>query len=133
MVVMQDITTPTVDVLAILPIVVTLGAAVLAVLVDAFAPAPRRMLVNASISALALATALVWSITRISAIGATAVCAENDLATPISTAFAIGMRSEIEKRTSAPARKRSSRDRSSWALRWARSMVAAKPPIALLS
>ncbi len=67
MAVVQDFTAPTVDVLAILPIVVTLGAGVLAVLVDAFAPARRRMVVNATLSAVALAVALGWSITQISA------------------------------------------------------------------
>lgn len=65
MVLSQDFVAPTVDIVAVLPIVLTLGAAVIAVLVDAFAPAGRRMIINASISGVALAVSLGWAITRI--------------------------------------------------------------------
>jgi len=65
MLVVQEFAPPTVDVAAILPIVLTLGAAVLAVLVDAFAPTGRRMIINATLSAVVLAVSFGWAIVRI--------------------------------------------------------------------
>jgi NADH-quinone oxidoreductase subunit N len=66
-IVVQDFVEPTLQIGAVVPIVVTLGAAVVAVLVDAFAPPQRRAVVNLSLAVVALVVALGWTIGQIGA------------------------------------------------------------------
>ncbi len=65
MIAVQDFVAPTIDIGAVLPIVVVLGAAIIGVLVDAFAPANRRAVVNASLSAVAATVAFGWTIAQV--------------------------------------------------------------------
>ncbi len=65
MIAVQDFVEPSMDLGAIVPIIAVLGAAVIGVLVDAFAPAGRRAPINLTISVVALVVALGWTIGQI--------------------------------------------------------------------
>lgn len=64
---MQEVATPTIDIGAIVPIIAMLGAAVIGVLVDAFAPAARRAVINVSLAVIASVVALVATIAQVGA------------------------------------------------------------------
>lgn len=61
---MQQFAPPGIDWSAVMPIILVLGAGVVAILVDAFAPAQRRAVVNVTLSVVALALALGWIVGR---------------------------------------------------------------------
>lgn len=61
---MMEFLAPGIDLAAVMPIILVLGAAVVAVLVDAFAPPARRAAVNVTLSVVALAVALGWIVGR---------------------------------------------------------------------
>ncbi len=61
---LQQFVPPGIDYAAIMPMVLVLGAGVVAILVDAFAPVRLRAVVNAGLSVLALAVALAWIVGR---------------------------------------------------------------------
>jgi NADH-quinone oxidoreductase subunit N len=61
----QEFVPPGIDYAALMPVIVVLGAAVVAILVDAFAPQARRGAINFGVSVVALVTALVLIVSRV--------------------------------------------------------------------
>jgi NADH-quinone oxidoreductase subunit N len=61
---MQQFVPPGIDWSAIMPMVLVLGAGVLAILVDAFVPMHRRAVINVTLSVVALGVALGWIVGR---------------------------------------------------------------------